>query len=248
MTLVSDIINDAYRESNIIALGTPPSGAQSQEALTALNRFVKSVYDRELGERLKPINVGTNNVAKKDGLPDYSIALAQSYVPENSRLILNLTAAQTIYLPPAPYDGSRFGFIDKSGNLSMKTFTVNANGRTIENATSLNYTTNSVNTEYVYDAAAGDWRKLSPLVTSDTWPFPTEFDDLFIISLSMRLNPRYQQQVDEQSQLAYKRSMTAFKSRYRQSKEMASELGIVALPSTAVVTGLSPLFNVFNTG
>jgi hypothetical protein len=233
MTLVSTIIRDAFRESNLIAIAADPTTAEQAEALRLLNRLILSVLGTEMGEQLSPIIIGRNNINRPQGFPWYEQVPDQVdwFVPANSRLFLNLTFPQTVYLDPNPEDGARFAYIDKSGNLNTYPLTINANGRTIDNSfTETDNTNNSVR-EYFFRADTGNWSVVTPLGLADEMPFPPEFDTLFIVDLAMRLNPRHAQEADTQSIAARNRAERNFKARYRQHREMGSELGLVLLPS-----------------
>jgi hypothetical protein len=229
MTLVSDIIRDAYRESNLISITADPTANETAEALRLLNRVVASTRGQEAGEELDQILIGRNNISRPQGFPYYDGVPDGTlwYVPLNARLVLNLTSAQTVYLDPMPIDGARYAIQDKSGNLSTHNLTVHGNGRTIAGAESVTYSTDNVNIEYMYRADTGDWLAVSPLLVGDTFPFPADFDDLFVIGLAMRLNPRNGATADPQSAASFQRLMRNFKARYRQSQQMVSELALV---------------------
>lgn len=229
MTLVSDIIRDAYRESNLISITADPTATEQAEGLRLLNRLVASVRGQEAGEELGEILLGRNNIQRPQGFPYYSGVPDQTswFVPLNSRLVLNITEPLTVYLDPMPIDGARYAVLDKTGNLSTNNFTVHGNGRTIGGAESITYSTNNANFEYMYRADTGDWLVVTPLITSDTFPFPLDFDDLFVIGLAMRLNPRNGTAMDPQSTAMYSRTMRNFKARYKQSQQMVSELALV---------------------
>lgn len=234
MTLVTDIIHDAYRESNLISVGGQTSSAQESEALTALNRLVLAVYGNEVGEKLQSLPIGSNNISQPSGYPFYNqVPYPNGWVvPANTRLILNLSKAQTVYLHPLPEDGARLSINDNSNNLATFPLTVVGNGQSIGGGTSLVFNTSGVSVDYIYLADKGDWMKVSPLISTDSWPFPPEFDDMFVIGLALRLNPRYQAVLDEQSAAVYKKVSGQFKARYRQSREVGSELGIVVISSS----------------
>jgi hypothetical protein len=228
MTLVSDIIRDAYRESNLIAIGTEPSGAQSDEALRLLNRILLAVYGTDSGEELVSVPIGHNNISRPSGYPGADVALdVEWYIPSNTRLVLNLQAPATVYLSPEPDDGDRFAIQDVSNNLSTYNLTVYGNGRKIGGAGSVVFSTSGQNAEYMFRADLGNWIAVTPLTGVDLWPFPQEFDDMFVISLAARLNPRNDTDTTAESVAILKKVTNAFKARYRQHREVGPELALV---------------------
>lgn len=229
MTLVSDIIRDAFRECNLIAISASPTTDEMNEGLRLLNRNVSSAYGNEASEQLDPLPLGQNNISRPNGFPWYnqSPGWADWFVPHNTRLVCNLTAPLTVYLDPNPEDGSRFAVQDMSNNFSTYPLTVIGNGHQIDNTFQTVFNVNGTNKEYFFRQDTGDWALLSPLGLSDTFPFPSDFDDFFIIGLALRLNPRYSQVADSQSLLAFKRAGTQFKARYRQHDFVWSELGLI---------------------
>ncbi len=225
MATVLDLVTDAYRESNLIAIGSVLSADQLTEGVTLLNRYRMSVYGTEAGEQLLSFPLGQTNISRPDGYPEAPDG--DWIVPHNTRLYLNLSAAQTVYLNPNPIDGARFAFKDTAGNLATYNLIVKGNGRLIGGTTSATFSTNSQSREYFYRADAGDWKVLDPLVSTDTWPFPEEFDDMFVIGLAMRLNPRNVIQTSPESIAAYKRLLLMFEARYRQACQVSTELGLL---------------------
>lgn len=232
VTLTSDIIRDGYRESNLIAISEEPTGAQRQEGLRLLNRLLLSVFGYDEGETFQPYYLGQNNISKPAGFPyhDPYYNLQNWFVPNNTRLVLNLTESKTVWLNPSPQDGDRFAVLDNSGNLVTYPLIVNGNGHKIEGADSQTYDTNGLGREFMYRADKGNWQVVNPLVETDEWPFPPEFDDMFSISLALRLNPRNQIQLANESMVALRRSMSQFKARYRQTNPFPSELGLLITP------------------
>jgi len=227
MTLVSAIIKSAFRESNLIALSATPTSEESAEALNLLNSVVLTFIGQELGELLEDGNVGDNNVTRKEfdqGWLDSS--LANSYLPPNTRVVANLTAAQTIYLPPRPFDGARFGVADPSDNLATYNLIFDGNGRKIEDAQQVVLSTDGLSREWFYRADLADWVRVTDLEEDDESPFPRQFDDILIIALATRLNPRNGSVADPQSVARYNNALKKFRSTYRQSKQMSSELAL----------------------
>lgn len=230
MTLVSEIISDAYRLSNITRIGSNPTSAQETEGLRYLNRIVKAVFGYEVGEPFIPFPIGDNGITRPSEYPGWTNTPSGDwFVPKNIRVMLNLSAPVDLYLHPEPDDGSRFAALDVIGNLSTNNVTIHGNGRLIEGATTLTLDTDSYNAEWFYRADTGNWVKYADLTTTDTFPFPTEFDDYFVITLAIRLNPAYGAGLDPQSQIIYNRAKGHLTSRYYQKIEVGSELGLVRM-------------------
>jgi len=214
MALVSQIITDAFRENNLIMAGASETATQQTEALRLLNRLVASVMGNEVGENLAQVPVGT---AGYNQVPEDAVASIWQYPPINSMLACNLTSAQTIYLPSSPSDGAQIGVQDIRSNFNTYNLTLDGNGREIESAATLVLSTASLVRKWFYRADLGNWARLATLVAGDTFPFPEEYEDLFVIMLAVRLSPRYGPAMAPASQAAFKRSYTAFIARYVQS-------------------------------
>jgi hypothetical protein len=232
MTLVSDIIRDAYRESNLVAIEATPTAAQQVEGLRLLQRLLEGVYGTKEGEELMDLPIGRNGISRPSGFPWYDVAppATDFFVPPNARLVLNITAPLTVYLNPMPADGERFAVLDKSENLSMNPLTVVANGRTIGGDDSVVFSVNGTNSVYMYRADLGDWTLVSPVIASSEWPFPKAFDDMFVILLAVRLNPRNDILTSSESVSYLKDVMNRFKAKYRQSRQVRSELALTQTP------------------
>lgn len=219
MTLISSIISDAFREGNILPLGKAPTAAQSTEALRLLNNSISFIYGGDAGETLTDWPLGTFG-RESLSIPLDFTELEINRPSINRRLIATNVAAKTVYLTAYPQDGSRMGIADPFGRLAAFPVTLDANGRTIEgNATKL-LNINSTFQEWFYRADLSQWVKLSPLLIGGSLPFPADFDDLFTIMLSMRLNPRYGRQMDPQSAEIYKQGRSRFMAQYVQSQPL----------------------------
>lgn len=228
MTLVSQIITDAFRQSNILALGATPNTLQQDEALRYLNRIVKSVFGNEAGDPLTAFPIGRQNISRPSGYPWWdNVPDNDWFVPKNIRVMLNVDMSVNLYLHPDPDDGSRFAAIDAAGNLATYPVTVYGNGRTIESGLSVLLNTNGFDAEWFYRADLGNWMKYAPLLLVDTFPFPEEFDDYFITMLALRLNPSYGTSLDDQSMVVLTRSRTQLRARYTQNIDVRSELALI---------------------
>lgn len=255
MTTVAQIIIDSYRQSNLVGINTAVTTAQQVEALRYLNRIVKSVYGYEAGEQLRPIQIGRDNIYRPAGYPGYTTVPSNNWVvPKNSQLMVSLpndylydsdgeiltdilgdplwaASDLAVYLDPNPDDGARFGVSDIAGNFSSFNLVVFGNGRTIEDAAYITVDTDNLNRTWFFRQDTANWYKVTDLVAADTFPFPEEFDDLFIGMLSLRLNPAYAADMDPQSQVVMTRSRSQFQARYRQHHQVPSELGLLYMPN-----------------
>ncbi len=209
MTLVGDIITAAYRESNLIPVVATPTSWQQAEALGRLNTTVSSTVGFEVGKELKDITVG--------GQFDQS-SLLTSWIPENVRLVLNLSSSLTLNLDPRPYEGQRFAIVDVLNNLSTASLTLNGNGRTLELDTSEVFDSDGFYGQWLYRADIANWTRISDLAIDDDLPFPSEFDDYFIVSLALRINPRFAQSLSQESAMALQRQREQIRARYRRPR------------------------------
>lgn len=189
--------------------GASVSSTQETEALTLLNSILPATLGFAAGEELRDLNIG--------GEFDQSWA-ADCHVPENTRLVLNLSAARTVELSPWPYEGQRFAVADAGANLATYNLIVDGNGRRIETTATVTLSTSSLSRQWFYRGDTANWQRLDGLVAADTMPFPTEFDDYFIILLAMRLNPRHGRDL-AQASAAYLGTMTTqMEARYRRPR------------------------------
>lgn len=233
MTTIASIISSALRETNLIPLGVPPTTEQSTEAFGLLSTIVAGVLGNEAGENLVPFPLGQNDINSPRGYPWWANELPGNvFVPFNSRIMLNLTAPGLVNLHPMPHDGARMGIVDVSQNLAEFPLTINGNGRSIEGEADMVYETDGEIREWLYREDLGNWVVVSPLDPAGNMPWPAEFDDMFIIMLAMRLNPRYGQVMHPASVEALKVGMSKFSARYKQSTtQMPSEAGLLYLTS-----------------
>lgn len=211
MTTAAQIITDAFREAQMVALNGTVTTTEQTEALRRLNVLIPSVLGNEVGRKLVDVTVG--------GTYDQSQCLAV-FVPEDVRIVLNLTEAQTYKLHPRPYDGQRFAVADVDDNLATYNVVLDGNGRQIEDAATLTLSTDGLVRQWFYRADLGGWVKLTDLATTDNIPFPTEFDDYFVTLLAMRLNPRYRSEgMSAESIAAFQRQESRFEARYRRPRD-----------------------------
>lgn len=219
MTLVSTIITDAFRESNILALGKVPTTGQSTEALRLYNGLISAIYGGDAGEQLNDWPLG--NFGRES--TEWDIPYTDRVIhrpPINRRLIAVNEIATTVYLTVRPQDGARYGITDPFGRLAAFPVTLDANGRTIEDAPTITLDVDGTNREWFYRAELGSWVRLTDLAADDENPFPAKFDQMFNIMLAMRLNPRYGRSLDDQSIVILKQGKREFIARYLQSQPL----------------------------
>lgn len=231
MTTVTSIITDALRETNLIALGVAPTTAQRDEAFRRLQSIVSSCLGNEAGENLNPMPLGQNDINSPQGYPWYANELPGNvFIQTNTRIMANLTGPGLINLHPIPHDGARMGVVDVSGNFATNPLTIRGNGRKIDGADQVVLSVNSTAKTWVYREDVGNWVTAVPLVLEGEMPWPAEFDDMFIIMLAMRLNPRYGQVINPASVSALQDVTTKFTARYSQSTtQVGSENGLLYL-------------------
>lgn len=230
MATVREIIRDAYRETNLIPIGTPPTTEMFSEGLTRLQVLVGGVFGNEAGEKLQPLPLGQQDIKSPQGYPIYgNVIPGDLFIPSNVRVMCNLTAASYVYLDPLPSDGARFGVVDVGMNFGTFPFTIFGNGRSIEMDNDLILNTSGTTREWFYREDLGNWMRVTGLRLDDPMPFPLEFDDMFVVMLAMRINPRYGQALTAESQGALQRARSQFRARYRQTTEVPVEDGLLRL-------------------
>jgi hypothetical protein len=236
MTVVSAIITDAYRESNLIGVGRVPTDPQNTEGLTRLQSLIAGVYGHDVGERLEDWMVGY--AGQQD--PDHCWSANDwAYPLPNSRIILNHQNAETIYLPVVPDHGARISVVDVNSVLGTYNVTLMGNGRLIDGVASVVLNTNALNKTWVYNEDVSGWQALSTLALTDLLPFPVEFDDYFIITLAGRLNPRYGRSLSDLSLARLQELREQLEARYRQTRNMPAPNAVRRLQGPAS-QGYSP--------
>jgi hypothetical protein len=231
MTTVAQIIDDAFRASNLVAVGASPNSIQQGEALRYLSRIVKSVFGNEAGEDFVNFPIGRTGIQRPSGYPWHGDDPSGDwYIGENTRLMANLEAPTELFLHPDPDDGSRFAVIDSAQNFDTNPLTIQANGRRIDGGTSVLLNTAGTNQEWFYRGDLGEWVSYTPLVLTDPFPFPEEFDEFFITMLALRINPSYGTMMDSQTQEVMRRSKSQLRARYTQTIFYPSETALLRMP------------------
>lgn len=223
MTLVSLIITDSLRESNLIALGSDADPAQGAEAFRLLNRVVASVFGNEVGENLTDWPIpGAYGVV--------TTPWAQ-WLPPDLRLILGPTAGeQTFTLNPYPQNGDRLQLIDAGSGFAANPVTLVPGAAKFEGSNS-NFVADEdgFNRTWLYRDDLADWVQILPLDAAGEFPFPEAFDDAFIGMLATRLNPRYERELSAESRISLQRSMSQLRAFYSRTRNTSADLATLRL-------------------
>lgn len=219
MTIASKLIQNAFREGNLLPVGKDPTDAETAEALDRLNNIIVCYFGQELGEKLEDWNVPSKQrtapvsahypfTPYRDDKPN-EVTL---YPPPNVRLITHIVGPTRVYLQQQPEDGARMGFVDVGSTAFL---TIDGNGRLIENDFDIAVDPPDPQ-EWFYRADLANWVKLEELTLTAESPFPKEFDDLLICDLAIRLSARFGNDPRSGTIMTYKSKMEQLKARYRQ--------------------------------
>lgn len=228
MTQVSEIIRQALRETNTVAITQDSNPTETAEGLARLQALVLSTLGNEVGYIMEDWNIlSATTITKPSGVPLTTAQAGAWTVPPNARLVCGLGAALTVTLDPLPQDGQRFSAIDAKNTFDTFNLTINPNGRKIEGAVANKViSTEGDATQWLYRADLADWKVIAPLATDDEFPFPTDFDDYFIIMLAMRLSPRYGKELPKESGARLEMQRQQFIARYSQTRLRDTNMGV----------------------
>lgn len=221
--LVSECISAAYREADVTTIGTDPTTAESTEALSLFNNFVLRLFGTEFGENLQdwPVPPPTGQTRVPDSLVSPDLGSTWYLVPTvNRRLLLAVTANTTIKFPATPNDGAQIMFVDV-GSTGID-LTLSGNGRLISGQTSIVDTPQTFNGQrYFYRADLASWELVEELGLNDPLPLVSDWNDLFVTYLAIRLAPRNAQKTTEETATIYKSLLSKARARYRQEEATA---------------------------
>jgi hypothetical protein len=232
MTLVSQLVTDGLRESNLIALGEAGDPAQSEEALRLLGRIVDGVFGNEVGERLQDWTFPPVN----------GITYAFDYIPPDTRIVMGLNAgARTFNINPYPQNGDRLQLIDAGSNFATSNVTLIPGPAKFAGSTS-NFvaSTGGLNRTWIYRADTANWAQVSPLAAPDEFPFPEAYDDAFIGLLAARLSPRYQQALSDESRASLDRAIRRLRADYSRTRLEPADLAVLRLSGSR--NGYGPFY------
>lgn len=230
MTTVADIITSALRETNVIGAGQTGSVSERAEGLSRLQALVLSTLGNDVGYIMEDWSVTTAAlITKPSGVPLSTAQAAAFTVAPNARLVCGLTAATTLFLDPLPQDGARVSVVDAINSFDTFSLTLNPNGRKISGAVAAEVlSTEGLIRQWFYRADAADWKVVAPLAEVSEFPFPEDFDDFFIISLAMRLNPRFGKELSKESAARLEQQRSQIAMRYNQTRLRTGDQGAPA--------------------
>jgi hypothetical protein len=207
MATAANTIKQALRKLRVIGQGESPTSDQQTDALTELNAWLNEM-----------IGFGSS-IAWKTTYCDASMDLGWDY-PAQRVLVRHPSSAITITLPEgtasAPLqDGFRFGVVDVSANAATYNITIARNGLLIAgSAANATISSNGTNRVYMFRADLGDWKLAADLATSDSLPFPSEFDLPVALILAHRLGGEYGASLTESDFHLMRGGKTKLRNRY----------------------------------
>lgn len=237
MTTARGIVSGAYRELNIVPLGSKPTDPQLTEGLHRLNGFLRIIFGSKMGELLQdweiPFAQRTAPVAANFPQAPYPInqdaafmglplsggtgRLIYPYPPKNSRIVFGATQNETAFFPEQPDDGSRMGLIQGALAGVGVTLTLDGNSRSINGARTVQLTTPFTAARWIYRADMGDWRPVASMAIDDEMPFPEDMDEYFVLSTARRLAPTNDKTMSPESMILLREAETIFQARYKQA-------------------------------
>lgn len=233
MTTALTLVLNSFREGNLVPLdattGLPVvKPAEIAEGLSLLNDYVDSLYGLELGEfnfdwpvppsQQSPVPARFPLLPKNEDLKSNVFP----YPPGNVRIILNLVADTTIYMPQAPDNGARCQFIN-IGDPTTFSLTVVGNTRLVKGVSSFTETPGDLNGQrLLFRSDLADWAQIATLVETSESPLPALYDRLLQIGTFQGLAPRYGRSMTPELAATQNRLMKRLKAEYRQKVSMPS--------------------------
>jgi len=241
MTTAADIINDAYREINVVPLGQTPSTDQSSEGLLLLNRLINNWFGHEFSQLLYDWQIPARTISEgsrenpRDPYDERQSPGINPYPDAQSRVLVSATTNTTIFMPEYPSNGARIRVVNQGSTVNL---TLNANRRLIEDAASVVVDLSSVDErEWFYRADKGNWVRRADLAGDDEQPFAPEFDDLLVAGLAISLAPRYEKDVSNVTASKYLQDLNRFRAAYKQYTQVQTQWNVSASQSYRVDDG-----------
>ncbi len=227
MTKALTLVQNAYREGNLVPInvttGVPiVNDGQAAEGLSILNNYVDSLYGLELGEfnfdwpvpprQQSPVPARFPLLPQNEDLQSNVFP----FPPGNVRIILDLTADTTIFMPQSPDNGARYQFIN-IGDATTFNLTVVGNTRLVKGVASFTDTPGNLNGQrLLYRSDLADWVLITTLLDASESPLPSLYDRLLQIGTFQGLAPRFGRSMSPELADDKKRLLKRLKAEFRQ--------------------------------
>lgn len=222
MTTAQVIINRALRETQILPSDVAPTTEQTNEALPLL----QGIVERYVRAPIITLWLGDlSDVKQQRGviMRDFTLYQDRVAIPQDIYLNCLLDGPKTIRLPPSPGDGARMVIIDVANTFGTNNLTIDGNGNLVDGGNSLVLATSGQGVSLLYRRELANWIIVpAELGLSNNLPYPAMYDDLFVIELAMRLDPRYGKEMSPITVETYKQVRSQFVGRYLMTQSSAS--------------------------
>lgn len=214
MTTLQVIIERSYKETQICAYNVSPT----QDQLDAALPLLQGILERRTRPPILTCWLGqTNELKSQRGaiFRNFTQFAGQYALPQDIYLNCLLDTAQIVRLAPSPGDGARQVFLDTSQSFATSPLTLLGNGNRIDGGSDYILSTNGQTLSLLYREDLAEWLVLpAEYGLSQNLPYPAQFDDLFVIELALRLDPRYGKELSEITANTYQELSSHFKGRY----------------------------------
>ena len=231
--LARDAIKDGFREANLTLAGKEPTIAELDEALSRLNDFRKYLFRQLLGEGLAnwPVPPPVGFASPPEGLLSQNMGVDWYLFPvDNARLLVKIVQNTTVKFPMDPSPGARIAIRDVGS--SAVNLTLDGNGRLIEGQQTLVDVVQALaGAEWFYRDDLASWERMDELSLDSELPLPEEYNDIFIFYTAMRMSPRNNHTISDDTRGMFNVLLRDAKARYRQRQRV----GVV---SQSTVEGL----------
>lgn len=227
----SQIIQRAYREGNLIPIGTEPNTAELTETLGIYQDMVAGFIGNDLGQLLGDWEVPPSPTSQfPSRFPLYPAQTPYNNdgdvwqnPPANVRLLTNEgIPSGRIYFPPTPSNGARMALVNIGADFVTNNLVLDGNGRLIEGAATLTISAAlATPILWFYRADLGNWVRVSPLELTTDSPLPENFNRFLICALAINRGGGYNKEPLSTTVAAYEQGLKLLKTTYKQAQNGA---------------------------
>lgn len=188
--LIKEIIQNAYREMNLISIEQPPTDAEFKEGETVLKSIWSSLFESIIGSYLTDIPMEEGMYSSYDPRDSEQAPRMDNsnILPVNSRVLMNVNYPKEVYLPTNPHDGALIGVISYPGSDAL---TLHGNSRMFSGGLKTVLVEPENSGLWMYRSDLGVWESIAwPASIDDEMPLPPVYNDYFICALARRLAER----------------------------------------------------------